>query len=84
MGKKARRDKLAIGNIYTYFVNLKVMELNPIFIISLSPQLKSSSLGIFWGVVTVTTAATSVRGSLELWKNIHSESDSPGFNSWLC
>lgn len=29
-------------------------------------------------------AATSVRGSLELWKNIHSESDSPGFNSWLC
>lgn len=60
------------------------MELNPILIISLSPQLKSSSLGIFWGVVTVTTEATSVRGSLELWKNIHSESDSPGFDSWLC
>lgn len=39
---------------------------------------------IFEVFTVITATTTTIKRSLERWQNIDLESESPGFNSWLC
>lgn len=60
-----------------------IMELCPVFIVSVMPQLRSHLPCYREGVVTITRSASMISNDT-LWRNIAFRSDRPGVDSWLC